>query len=244
MEREWLEQRLEAGRSIESIARESGRAPSTVAYWVNRHGLTSSHAAKHRAKGALPREQLETLVEDGKSIRGIAAELHLSATAVRHWLRKYGLKTQPSGYRARGETGKPQAIVRECARHGWTSFVRSGRRGHFRCGRCNSEAVVERRRRTKQLLVQEFGGACRLCGFDAYFGALQFHHVDPATKSFQLGGRGLTRALADLRREARKCVLLCANCHAMVEAGVATLPQAHNMAGTSSRVAQSAHDRG
>ncbi len=59
-----------------------------------------------------------------------------------------------------------------------------------------------------------------------YHAALQFHHVDPATKEFQIGGRGLTRALADLRREARKCALLCANCHAMVGAGIATLPQA------------------
>ena len=66
----------------------------------------------------------------------------------------------------------------------------------------------------------------RLCGFDDYAGALQFHHIDPAEKRFQLGGRGLTRALEELREEARKCVLLCANCHAMVEAGVATLPQA------------------
>ena len=116
--------------------------------------------------------------------------------------------------------------MRECRRHGWTEFVRVGRPGHFRCGRCNTEAVAERRRRVKALLVAEFGGRCRLCGFSRYAGALQFHHVDPAAKRFQLGGRGLTRSLTELREEARKCVLLCANCHAMVEAGVATLPQA------------------
>jgi predicted HNH restriction endonuclease len=84
--------------------------------------------------------------------------------------------------------------------------------------------VSSRRRQVKQVLVREFGGACRLCGFDKYEGALHFHHLDPTTKVFQLGGRGLTRSLETLRREARKCVLLCANCHAMVEAGVATLP--------------------
>ncbi len=36
--------------------------------------------------------------------------------------------------------------------------------------------------------------------------------------------RGLTRPLAELRREARKCVLLCANCHAEVESGLTALP--------------------
>jgi hypothetical protein len=31
-------------------------------------------------------------------------------------------------------------------------------------------------------------------------------------------------ALEKLRAEARKCILLCANCHAEVEAGLITLP--------------------
>jgi hypothetical protein len=224
MEADWLASRLAEGRSIESIAREAGRTPSTVGYWVNKHGLTSTHAPKHAARGGIARAELEALVQEGRSIREIAAELERSATAIRHWLAKYDLRTQPSRY-VRGSS-KPASVVRECARHGWTTFVKTGRAGHLRCGRCNAEAVVARRRRAKLMLVEEFGGACLRCGFAEYAGALQFHHVDPNSKSFQLGGRGLTRSLDALRREARKCVLLCANCHAMVEAGVATLPLA------------------
>jgi transposase len=220
MEAPWLASQLAEGRSIESIAREVGKSASTVAYWVNKHGLMSQHAARHRARGGITHEQLESLVHDGRSIREIAAELNLSATAVRHWLAKYGLTTQPA---RNSRSADAPAIMRECAQHGWSAFVRTGA-GRFRCGRCNTEAVTERRRRVKEMLVAEFGGACRLCGFAMYAGALQFHHVDPSTKRFQLGGRGLTRSLKILREEAKKCVLLCANCHAMVEAGVATLP--------------------
>ena len=55
-------------------------------------------------------------------------------------------------------------------------------------------------------------------------GALQFHHLDPATKAFEVSRQGITRSLQRLRLEAQKCVLLCANCHAMVEAGLLTLP--------------------
>ena len=51
VEREWLAERLEAGASIEAIAREVGRDPSTVSYWARKHGLTSSHAARHAARG-------------------------------------------------------------------------------------------------------------------------------------------------------------------------------------------------
>jgi hypothetical protein len=36
--------------------------------------------------------------------------------------------------------------------------------------------------------------------------------------------RGITRSLARLRAEAAKCVLLCANCHAEVEAEGIELP--------------------
>jgi hypothetical protein len=74
--------------------------------------------------------------------------------------------------------------------------------------------------------VAEAGGCCLICGFAQYIGALQFHHVDPVTKTFSLGREGVTRSLAKARQEARKCVLLCANCHAMVEAGLLDLDAA------------------
>jgi hypothetical protein len=81
-----------------------------------------------------------------------------------------------------------------------------------------------RRRTIKEILVREAGGRCQICGYDRYSAALQFHHVDPGAKSFGLALRGVTRSLDRCREEARKCVLLCANCHAEVEAAVARLP--------------------
>ncbi len=114
-------------------------------------------------------------------------------------------------------------LLRECARHGWGPYVRVGVGGQYRCARCNIDAVTDRRRRLKEMLVEEAGGRCVACGFDAYVGALHFHHRDPTRKAFELSGQGITRSIARLRSEARKCVLLCANCHAMVEAGRLTL---------------------
>lgn len=84
--------------------------------------------------------------------------------------------------------------------------------------------VARRRRRLKEILVAEAGGACRLCGYNRFLGALHFHHVDPTEKRFQLAARGITRSAAVAREEARKCVLLCANCHAEVEGGVRRPP--------------------
>jgi transposase-like protein len=219
MERAWLERELAAGRSIESLAEEVGKNPSTVAYWVKKHGLRSAHADRHAARGGVDRARLEELVAAGRSIRGIAAELEVSYATVQHWLKRYGLRTE----RVRPDP-ELRRIERTCERHGRTEFVRYGPNEHFRCERCRKERVSARRRRVKEILVAEAGGACHLCGYRRYIGALHFHHVDPDGKEFGLAQRGAARSIARSRAEAAKCVLLCANCHAEVEAGIAELP--------------------
>ena len=196
--------------------------PSTVAYWVAKHGLVSQHAPRHAPRGGVDRSRLEALIAQGLSVREIARALDLGATSVRYWLRRHGLSTRPARYWRRDEE-RPAAIVRECRRHGWTVFGDTSG-GQYRCLLCSRSSVVERRRRVKRMLVEEFGGRCAACGYDRYPGALQFHHVDPAGKSFPINDRGATRSMEKLRNEARKCVLLCANCHAEVEAGVLILP--------------------
>jgi transposase len=222
MERSWLEARLAEGRSIESIAKEAGKHPSTVGHWVTKFGLASVHAERHAAKGAPARDLVAALVEEGLSIQQMAERLGLGATTMRHWLRRYGLMTvraQRSADALRGQ----RVVIRECRHHGFTAWVRSGTGGRYRCKRCRSEHVSTRRRRVKRLLIDEAGGRCILCGYDRYAGALQFHHLDPSTKSFALSVQGVARSLEKARAEAAKCVLICANCHAEVEGGVATI---------------------
>lgn len=63
------------------------------------------------------------------------------------------------------------------------------------------------------------------CGFSAFAAALHFHHVDPTTKAFGIAHGGMSRSYEALAAEAAKCVLLCANCHAGVEAGVLPEPR-------------------
>lgn len=78
--------------------------------------------------------------------------------------------------------------------------------------------VNRRRRIVKATLVAEAGGRCRICGYDRSTAALQFHHLDPLNKTLQISARCL--AIDTLREEASKCLLLCANCHAELEAGL------------------------
>jgi 5-methylcytosine-specific restriction endonuclease McrA len=117
----------------------------------------------------------------------------------------------------------PRETLRTCQTHGMTAFILEGR-GYYRCKECRKQRVLDWRRRAKLRLIAEAGGACVICGYDRSPRALHFHHVDPRAKEFALGGRGLTRGIERLRVEAKKCVLLCSNCHAEVEAGVTDLP--------------------
>jgi cytochrome c553 len=117
---------------------------------------------------------------------------------------------------------------RTCPRHGVVVHhrvkeprVRAGFR--WRCGRCNGEAVLRRKRKVKQVLVEEAGGRCRVCGYDRCIGNLVFHHVDPGAKRFGLDTSS-GKSLAAFREEARKCVLVCANCHGEIEAGLIPSP--------------------
>lgn len=225
-DRELLAALLGQGRSVEKIARQFGRHPSTIAYWIEKHGLAVPNRDKHDAKGGIGRGRLETLVAEGMSIAEIAAEVGLSKTTVRHWLRRYDLSTHANARREAirdAKTGGLTRIVLQCRHHGETEFTLEGR-GYFRCKRCRMERVLRRRRRLKELLVAEAGGRCCICGYDRHFGALEFHHVDPREKRFQISWNGVTQSLEILRREAKKCVLLCSNCHAEIEHGVSMLP--------------------
>jgi transposase-like protein len=224
MEREWLRERLEAGASYEAIGREVGCSASKVAYWAQKLGLSSRHAPRHAARGGIDVKVLHDLVEAGASIRDLASELNLSPTAVRHWLKRHGLATVQAQRRVAGReallAGLPEADL-PCPMHGSTRHVR--RAGGFRCARCRVAQVSARRRRVKRILVEEAGGICVACGYDRCLAALHFHHVDPATKRFSLSQDGVTLSLEAARDEARKCLLLCANCHAEVESGDADL---------------------
>lgn len=75
--------------------------------------------------------------------------------------------------------------------------------------------LTQNRRRTvhQMILIAEAGGACARCGKCFHPSVYDFHHRDPAHKSFTLDRSTFTKSLVSLRSEAKKCALLCANDH-------------------------------
>lgn len=103
-------------------------------------------------------------------------------------------------------------MIKECKKHGVTEHY--FHTTSYRCKKCRSDSVSKRKRELKEILVQEFGGKCMKCGYNKSVKALQFHHIDPTEKSFSISNG--TKSLERLRKEASKCQLLCANCHAEI----------------------------
>jgi hypothetical protein len=71
------------------------------------------------------------------------------------------------------------------------------------------------KKRNYEFISEIKKGGCSECGYDKHPSALQFHHVDPSTKSDTVGFLTHKPASLDrLKEEIDKCILLCANCHA------------------------------
>ena len=78
-----------------------------------------------------------------------------------------------------------------------------------RCGSCNTKI---RRFRSKAAAIKYLGGKCKKCGWYGNQAALQFHHL--RGKDFTIGNVA-NKSWDSIKKEIVKCVLLCANCHAI-----------------------------
>lgn len=81
-----------------------------------------------------------------------------------------------------------------------------------RCGSCNTKI---RRFRAKAAAVKYLGGRCSKCGWQGNQAAFAFHHKNPNQKDFVIGNVA-NKKWEIIKKELNKCVLLCANCHAIV----------------------------
>ena len=86
----------------------------------------------------------------------------------------------------------------------------------------SSEAVKEWRKNTKTKMVICMGSKCQICGYNKSQNALEFHHINPEEKDFQISKR-MGYKIDDLKKEVDKCALLCKNCHAEVHGKVLAL---------------------
>lgn len=67
----------------------------------------------------------------------------------------------------------------------------------------------------KQKLKKLKINGCAICGYNKCSSALDFHHVNPADKKYNINLYRIPNK--DLIDELNKCILLCKNCHCEIE---------------------------
>lgn len=85
--------------------------------------------------------------------------------------------------------------------------------------------VAETRIQLKRRAVSYMGGACIGCQRSGPQTLFDFHHWDARTKEFGISEDGTFRRWSSIAAELAKCVMLCANCHREVHAGVRELDE-------------------
>lgn len=75
------------------------------------------------------------------------------------------------------------------------------------------------RARLKKRIVYVMGNKCQCCGYNKLNSALELHHLNPEEKDFALG-TNVNISWISARQEIQKCILVCANCHREIHAGL------------------------
>lgn len=87
------------------------------------------------------------------------------------------------------------------------------------------DPVVSHRRRRKVKAVSHMGSACYACGRAGLPALFEFHHWNADEKDFAISDSGIPHRWTKVVAELAKCVMLCANCHREVHAGVRELDE-------------------
>lgn len=170
---------------------------------------------------------LEQLISEGKSQRQIAKELECSQSNVRHWLTVHNLSTSKQPYN-RNFSETTNEFTKTCGLCGIEKDLSEYRKRDngnpvSYCKECHTSYTIQRRRYIKLRAIEYKGGECHVCGYDKYPGALQFHHLDPNEKDFHISQKGHSRSWKSVKGELDKCIMVCANCHVEIHAGIVQL---------------------
>lgn len=163
----------------------------------------------------MEKELLKELVDKKLTTRQIAEELNKSQTTIVYWLKKFELKSRSREKKSRVcPRCKEEKILDEF-------YNRRGKVGASTyCKSCTGDQTKERQEEFKNKCIEYKGGKCICCGYDRCSSALEFHHVDPEEKEFEIKKSISRKFDENIKKELDKCVLVCSNCHREIHVGL------------------------
>ena len=163
----------------------------------------------------ITKEILQDLYKQGLSMTAIAKELNVSYVTISRYSRKFGLK--PNYLR----NNKPKDKPTVCSKCGETDPSQFTYNLYNICRKCNGKKSKEHNLKRRLKFLELMGNKCEICGYDKYYGALEFHHRDMKEKSKDINHQSLTQCKTSLiLEELKKCILVCSNCHREIHAGL------------------------
>ena len=100
----------------------------------------------------------------------------------------------------------------------WRTYDGSKRKLRSKCKPCFSQSVRVIQKKKQRDIKLYFGGKCQLCGYARSLEALDFHHIE--AKLEDLSRMTRKNSFSKILKEAEKCILICANCHREIHAGM------------------------
>lgn len=157
-------------------------------------------------KKVMDKTHLIEVVEQGLTLKEIGLINDCSNGTVRYWLDKYNLKTK------RGQ--KSLSPLCKCGESDPDKFY-----GHKKriCGKCHNKYTLKIGQKNRKRAIKYLGGECIVCGYSKYTCSLDFHHIDPLLKDVKFANMR-NWSWHRTKKEIKKCVLLCKNCHAAIHA--------------------------
>lgn len=172
-------------------------------------------------------EKIIDLIKQGKTFNEIKKELGCSLSTISYHCKKEGIVSKNTTKKTDDQTIQK---INELYESGLTciqvskklgiskatvlkyiKFIRNEKLSDSQLKKNRVNQVIYWRIKVKKLLVEYKGGECERCGYKKCIDALDFHHKNPSEKDFTIGGKSWS--LERLKKEADKCILVCANCH-------------------------------
>jgi hypothetical protein len=175
------------------------------------------------------KENILKLTEDGLSSYEIAKATGKSQTTIRYWLKKFNIKSSHPNKKIK-ESYPLSSLETEkycplCKTNKQLSEFYKTKKPigiHTYCKPCSSQLSTERLRNIKIQCINYKGGKCSCCGYNKYFGALEFHHKNAKEKDFSISKSCMS--FNKIKKELDKCILVCSNCHREIHAGIICIP--------------------
>ena len=171
-------------------------------------------------------EKILDFYKIGKSLPFIASELKISKATVSKYINEAGISNYKDPIEITEDLLKNMQedynsgmSKRSIGRKYKIAFRRLG--GLIKPEALTSYEVLKNRRyRVKEELIKYKGGQCEICGYNKCQNALEFHHLNPSEKDFSIASNSSYKNMEILKREVDKCILVCANCHREIHAGL------------------------